>query len=1005
MNESGVTRESEIILRRLSDTFPYVSPEASSVAWLTLVVVFLLLGCAFTIWMYLRDMRTIRWYVAMPLALLRMGVYVLLAIAFLLPARQTWEKVEKQSRVVVVIDVSPSVSTVPDDIPTSMNPQPKTRLDKVLDFLTDEQVAFLGKLMEKNPVYLYRFGARLDEETTTMEAGSPVWTTEDWAAWAKYDFKRWVVQGISPEGQAILKGTENWQADLPGNADWASRWSSLPEADAIPAGLSPEDTTRLKDNRSRLDQRVDIARAIVQGTNLYDSLTAVVNREAANMVQGMVVFSDGRSNLGSDSAYVELRERATREKIPIFTIAVGEVRETIAINITDVQAPDRAPPDEPFKIIVEADGLGLERQEVEVRLGLYLPTRNPMQDAPDHELTGTLQFEPGEPPHGQVEFVIDPEKLPEELGETATDGNKKRQLKQGAWNAVARITRDRREVFPDPEHVSPPRTIQVIESPLRILMWASGPTREYQTLRTLLSREVQQKRAELSIYLQNEGGQEGNIVQDVPPERLLNRFPTRLDISGAPGGTPEEKYYNLNEYDLIIAFDPDWSELSASQVEDLENWVVNLGGGFIYVAGPIHTFQLARADESGRLRPLLQLLPVLPEDIIFIRTRPIPRSPRRVLIRPNPDWDVLKLEDTLPQPDAGWERFYTGRDKYTPDDDQQKNLNPKRGFYSYYPIKETKPGAAVLMEFLDPNEQGDADRRPFLVANQPGKGRAAFLGSGEIWRLRGHDQSYYERFWVRLARQVATGRRNVQSFRGQVLVNKEFVSGSMIRVQARLLQPNSKPYDTGAIEPKFKVEQFSSAGEKVNEVGPYVMSEKKGSAGFDGYYTAQIPADPRQFAPGESRYRVVVDVPDSPGDTITGEFQVRKSNPELDNTRPNYAALSQAAGSLEEVRSRITDPSVVELLQGTAPDAQQAKLAYKLSDTQQLAAIPECMKTERRESRNRGPVEDLWDKGIVLPESISQRFSSKPIEISGLLLLAVLFLSVEWAVRKLMRLA
>ena len=34
MNEPGVTRESEIILRRLGDAFPLVSPEASGVAWI-----------------------------------------------------------------------------------------------------------------------------------------------------------------------------------------------------------------------------------------------------------------------------------------------------------------------------------------------------------------------------------------------------------------------------------------------------------------------------------------------------------------------------------------------------------------------------------------------------------------------------------------------------------------------------------------------------------------------------------------------------------------------------------------------------------------------------------------------------------------------------------------------------------------------------------------------------------------------------------------------------------
>ena len=63
-------------------------------------------------------------------------------------------------------------------------------------------------------------------------------------------------------------------------------------------------------------------------------------------------------------------------------------------------------------------------------------------------------------------------------------------------------------------------------------------------------------------------------MQDVPPERLLTRFPTRLDTDRQADATPEDKYYNLNEYDLIVAFDPDWSELSEEQVKNLQT----LGG-------------------------------------------------------------------------------------------------------------------------------------------------------------------------------------------------------------------------------------------------------------------------------------------------------------------------------------------------------------------------------------------------------------------------------------------
>jgi hypothetical protein len=47
---------------------------------------------------------------------------------------------------------------------------------------------------------------------------------------------------------------------------------------------------------SKTDRRIDVAHNRT-GTNVPDSVTAAVNRESPNIIQGIVVFSDGRSNL------------------------------------------------------------------------------------------------------------------------------------------------------------------------------------------------------------------------------------------------------------------------------------------------------------------------------------------------------------------------------------------------------------------------------------------------------------------------------------------------------------------------------------------------------------------------------------------------------------------------------------------------------------------------------------------------------------------------------------
>ncbi|OWK44312.1 hypothetical protein [Fimbriiglobus ruber] len=1017
MNETGQPVETEFVLRRLADPYPLVDwvplfpAEYSPALWIGTTALAVLAGVVVTVFLYLRDARRIGLW-AIPLTLLRVTVFALLGFAFLLPAFQKWETTEKRSRVLVILDVSPSMTQTSDEVSSVPSIKPKTRMQKLLDVLTDNQVGLVKKLLEKNPVYVYRFGSRLDDETQTFERDAAEWSKAEWDSWVNYDFKPWALRGVSPAGQDAVKKTAAWKGDAPGTPDWAVTWGKLTEGETIPADLSEDDKTALRDNRAKLDKRVDVARSIVLGTNVPDSLTSAVNREAANMVQGIVVFSDGRSNLGTDAAYRTLRERATQTKIPVFTVAVGEARENVSIGITDVQAPDRAPPDEQFKVVVEADGNGLADAEVDVRLNLFLPGRDPKKDQSDHELTAKLKFQGDtSPPHGTVDFVIDPDKLPDELTEPSKKIGKKRQLKQGAWSAVAKITRDKREVFPDPDHASPPRVIQVIDKPLRVLLFASAATREYQTIRTLLIREVQQNRAELSICLQNEGGRDGSAVQDVPPERLLSRFPTRLDTVGKPGDKPEEKYYNLNEYDLVIGFDPDWSELSADQVKNLQTWVDNLGGGLIYVAGPLNTYQLARADESGRLKPLLDIIPVLPDDIILLKTRPIPRTPRRLTLKPNPEYDVLKLDDDKPDdPVAGWESFFTGHDKYTPDPDQKKNVTPTRGIYSYYPVKQTKPGSSTLAELVDVKDTGEPDPKPWLVTAQPARGRTVFLGSGEIWRLRAFNLDFYDRFWVKLSRYAAAN-RDVKASRGRVLINKEFLSGAQVRVQARLLAPNGAPYETNAVSPKFVVSQLSADGTEVKKFGPFEMKARKSGIEFDGYYGGQVTADPTRFPPGDSKYRVTIDVPDSPGDTITGEFSVKKSDPELDNTRPDFAALELAAGTLEEVRGRIKDPAVYDRLKGTEHDPAKVKLAYRLAETEKIAAIPACIDNFSQTERYRGATDDIWDKPARLQlfgtDVKLLEFSAfgKDVKVGWMLLLAAAVLSLEWLGRKLLRLA
>ncbi len=1053
MAQPGVTQESVFILRRLGEAFPFAAPEYAAFPgnayWLGTVVILVLVGlglaarsifggrergisvfkwflagtqaalfvipaicvgvarqvdgellwwvlsastlitgCLLTVLLYIKDAHTIGLW-ALLLAPLRMCVYVALLACFLLPAIQTWEETEKRSRVLIVIDVSPSIANISDELSRVPGVKPKTRLAKVLDFLTDDDVKFVARLTEKNPVFIYRFGTRLDEAGDELGQGAKNWSREEWESWTSYDFKPYAIKGISEAGQVELKKMPAWKVGEPGNAEWATQYAKAAAEEVLPPLLGDEDKVILASNRGKLEKRVDVARSLVLGTNVPDSLMTAVNRESSNMVQGIVVFSDGRSNLGSDSAIGELRDRATKEKIPIFTIAVGEKRENVEIVITDLASPDSTQPDEPQKILVEVDGKGLQNQTMTVFLDLYLPGKDPkVEKEPTHRMSKEITFAPGDPPHALAEFTLDSDELAKdptgkELIEPSKKVGRNFQLKTGAFQLQAKVARDKREIFADEFHVSPIRTMQVEDKPVRVLMIASGPNREYQTLRTLLVREMGEKRAELCIYLQTEGGITGEIVQDVPPERLLTRFPDRLDTTKKViADTPEgklAKFYNLDEYDLIIALDFDWNErdkagqyrIPDAAIKNVETWVNNLGGGFLLVAAPLHTFQFARTEEEdGRLKPLLNVLPVVPDDIVKVRQKGVPRTPRRLNLKPTTEADLLKLEDDGRQdkPTAGWEKFFIASDK------AGEELSLKRGIFSYYPVKAVKPGASVLAEFVDAGDQNTAKMQPWFVVSQSGTGRSGWIGSGETYRLRAADPNYFDRFWLKLTRYLSA-KREAKAARGRLLLNKEFTAGGPIRIQARVLQPSGEAYPENAISPKFIITRYNANNERLTEadpkdptkqiplppLGPFELKPRKGGEKFEGYYTGQVTANAKQFPHGDVRYKATVEVPDSPGDMLEAEFIVRKSDPELDETRPDFAALERMAGTAEEIRGKLNDDAKLQKLMGANSDATKARLTMKLGETERVAIIPDCMDKKYNKQRNLGGIDDLWD--------------------------------------------
>jgi hypothetical protein len=100
----------------------------------------------------------------------------------------------------------------------------------------------------------------------------------------------------------------------------------------------------------------------------------------------------------------------------------------------------------------------------------------------------------------------------------------------------------------------------------------------------------------------------------------------------------------------------------------------------------------------------------------------------------------------------------------------------------------------VYARFSDP-EAGMSSQRPVYMAGHfYGGGQVFYIGSGEMWRLRMVDPTYFEVLYTKLIRHVSQGRILRGSSRGSLLVERDrYELGETVVVRARLSDEQHEP--------------------------------------------------------------------------------------------------------------------------------------------------------------------------------------------------------------------
>jgi hypothetical protein len=1019
------TQYTKLVWRRLEEPLRVLNTDLPWQVWLVALGLVLAVAFFYVAWMYVKDSRGVGPWWATLLGLLRSAVYVLLALVFLLPSKQTFIETRTEGKVLLIPDISASMQTS-DEPPTGRSGERLvTRQDKVLEFLQHKDWKFIRDLEKKNPVTAYRFGTILDEKYLHFADGR-VWTRQERETPKHDDF-------------GAVKLPE--QKMLP--EDYWKVWLNPSLKLDAPGGWSKEEQERL-DDLTHTNAAL-VADGVMRGTNIGDSLLGALNRELSNRVQGIVVFTDGRQTEGSVKGLQELQRRAKAARVPIFVVAVGEDRPKVKIEIVDLRLPPQVQPEDKFRAVLELTGEGLAGQAVDVSLDVTNTRRVRGKDGKEKEEAlpiklieaedkdnpkaprvsidlGTkltlkpaaeVRFDKSNPPRAEVEFPLDAAALAAAAGKNLAEGEykgKKWELDETVNSELkfqARVPADKREGLRVKEHLSNKVEVRVLKRPMRVLLVASGANRDYQFVRTLLVREMEKKRMDLSIHLQlppgimSYPGDKERRVQDVPPEKMLTAFPDTFDAK--PGNK-----YDLTSYDVVIAFDPDWTRFTPDQVKALAKWA-HKGGGLVLVGGYINTVELVRpheGEEEGKYKEILDLLPVVLADGREYMERNTDDPWPLDFSGATNEMEFLKLEedDATDAPFSDWKAFFFGTGKEATPDKAQ------RGFYNFYPVERAKTGSLVAARFLDPKTKlKDGTFHPYMVLNPDTRPRVVWVGSAETWRLREYREGWHERFWTKLVRYVGSKSQGTVRRRIRVEMNKQQIANRPISVEAKIDGPSGDPLDRSA-KPEITLKLPAGANPKDVKM-PVLMTPRAGNR--DGWFTGQFVVK----APGEYELRLRVKEID---EVETTKFVVKEANPELDNTRPDFARMYRLASEADEVMLRMADADRQELKRRLQPprvtreegegrdkDEPRTDKLRLYFDLHNAELIPSCMQSAVEKQTSRGPVHDLWDEGVTVytyPQEEGKP-PRQPVKISYVLIACVGLLSMEWLIRKLLRLA
>lgn len=516
-------------------------------------------------------------------------------------------------------------------------------------------------------------------------------------------------------------------------------------------------------------------------TAIGDALTAALAEHRGQPIAGLLVLSDGQSNAGEDPR--KAAEQAAKQNVPVMALAVGSLEGPSNARLAAIEADPVVFVRDPTEVNVLVEGHGLQG-----RNGIVTLERR--QDAAWTEVGREEVAFSEDTSSKRLTFQI----APENIGEIEFRAR------------IAEVGTELTEADNFASHM-----MKVVRQQIRVLLIAGAPSPEVQFLRNSLLRDTG---IEFACWLQSAGN--GYEQMGTRPIRRL------------PNNRQE-----LDQYDVVVLFDPDMKALGPSWSELLSQFVGTSGGGLILVAGEMHTRNLfdgvaSEGDETTSTvdNGWLRMLPVVADPGLFKTNAEVALSAR----------EPFNLELT---PEGATDQVF----QFDPDPSRNREvLASLPGMYWHFPVTRAKPGAMVLARHGDPRMRNAFGRHVLLAVHRYGPGRTAFLGFDSTYRWRYLHEEYFDGFWARLVDRLGRGKALGGRYPFALSTDKaSYRTGDRVTVRATAIDPTEG--NTAVTDLRGEVEL---AGQTATPLDMESLADRAGvsegafTAGEAGMYSVRI---------------------------------------------------------------------------------------------------------------------------------------------------------------------